>query len=81
MVNMTLSLPDKVHKEMKKYSEIRWSEVARQAIIKKLNDLKILDKISEKSTLTEEDIDEIDHIIKAGVLEKHKKLRKKVKES
>lgn len=77
MVNMTLSLPDKVHKEMKKYSEIRWSEVARQAIIKKLNDLKILDRISEKSTLTEEDIDEIDHIIKAGVLAKHKKLRKK----
>ena len=66
---------------MKKYSEIRWSEVARQAIIKKLNDLKILDKISEKSTLTEEDIDEIGHIIKAGVLAKHKKLGKKIKES
>ena len=76
---MTLSLPDKLHEEMKKYSEIRWSEVARQAIIKKLNDLKILNKISEKSTLTEKDLDEIDHLIKAGVLAKHKKLLKKIK--
>ena len=81
MVNMTLSLPDKVHKEMKKYSEVRWSEVARQAIVKKLNDLRILEKISEKSTLNEQDVDEIDHIIKAGVLAKHKELRKKMKGS
>lgn len=76
MVNMTLSIPNKIHEEMKKYSEIRWSEVARQAIVKKLNDLKILEKILEKSTLREEDIDEIDHIIKAGLLVKHKKLKK-----
>ena len=78
MVNMTLSIPNKVHEEMKKYSEIRWSEVARQAIIKRLNDLKILDKIVEKSTLREEDIDEIDHIVKAGILARHKKLKKKM---
>ena len=76
MVNMTLSIPNKIHEEMKKYSEIRWSEVARQAIVKKLNDLKILEEILEKSTLREEDIDEIDHIIKAGLLVKHKKLKK-----
>jgi len=77
---MTLSIPNKIHEEMKKYSEIRWSEVARQAIVKKLNDLKILEEILEKSTLKEEDIDKIDHIIKAGLLVRHKKL-KKIKEN
>lgn len=32
MTNITLSLPDEVHLKMKKYKEIRWSEVVRRAI-------------------------------------------------
>lgn len=35
MVNMTLAIPEKVHKVMKRHSEIKWTEVARQAILKK----------------------------------------------
>jgi len=50
MANITLSIPDKIHKEMKKHSEIRWSEIARQAIIKRIEDLKTLDMLLEKST-------------------------------
>lgn len=33
MPNITLSLPDDVYKKMKKYSEIKWSEVVRRAIV------------------------------------------------
>ena len=36
MANITLSIPDDVHKQMKHYSEIRWSEVARKAIVEKI---------------------------------------------
>jgi hypothetical protein len=36
MVNMTLAMPDDVHAKMKQFPEISWSEVARQAIIKRL---------------------------------------------
>ena len=32
MVNMTLAIPEELHKIMKKHSEIKWTEVARQAI-------------------------------------------------
>jgi len=35
MVNMTLSIPIQIHKIMKKHKEIKWTEVARQAIEKK----------------------------------------------
>jgi metal-responsive CopG/Arc/MetJ family transcriptional regulator len=41
MPNITLSLPDDIYKKMKKYSEIKWSEVVRKAIadyIKKLEE-------------------------------------------
>ncbi|MEM0053762.1 MAG: ribbon-helix-helix domain-containing protein [Nitrososphaeria archaeon] len=33
MTNITLSIPDELYKKMKKYSEIKWSEVVRKAII------------------------------------------------
>ena len=33
MPNITLSLPDDIYKKMKKYREIRWSEVVRKAIV------------------------------------------------
>jgi len=37
MPNITLSIPEELHKKMKKMSEIRWSEVARKAIEDRLN--------------------------------------------
>jgi len=33
MANITLAIPDEIHKKMKKYKEIRWSEVVRRAIV------------------------------------------------
>lgn len=43
MVNMTLSIPKELHEKMKKYSEIRWSEVTRKAIENKVTDLESID--------------------------------------
>ena len=36
MGNITLSIPDEIHKDMRNFSEVKWSEVARKAIIEKL---------------------------------------------
>jgi hypothetical protein len=36
MVNMTLAIPKNVHEKMKQHKEIKWTEVAREAIQKKL---------------------------------------------
>lgn len=56
MGNITLSIPDNVHKQMKHFSEVRWSEIARKAIIEKLEFLQIAEKLAQKSKLTEEDV-------------------------
>ena len=40
MSNITLAIPEQIHKEMKQFSEVRWSEVARKAIIEKIKTLK-----------------------------------------
>ena len=40
MANITLSIPDEIRKLMKKYPEIKWSEVVRKAIIEYLDRLR-----------------------------------------
>ena len=75
MTNLTLSVPDELHKEMKKHPEIRWSEVARQALAKKLDDLRRLDALLSGSKLTDQDVNELAKSVKEGVWRKHRKRR------
>ncbi len=39
MPNITLYVPEEIYKKMKKYKEIKWSEVARQSIVEKIKRL------------------------------------------
>ena len=71
MTNMTLAVPDDLHRIMKKHREIKWSEVARQAIIVKARKLELMDKLLSKSKLTEEEAESIGHKIKQGIARKH----------
>ncbi len=63
MTNMTLSMPEKVHEKMMEHSEIKWSEVARLAIRKKIEDLEMMDKLTSKSKLTKTDVKEISELV------------------
>ena len=64
MVNMTLSIPEELHKKMKKHRDIRWSEIARAAISHRIEDLEVMNKIASKSKLNKKDVDEISKKIK-----------------
>ena len=66
MANMTLSMPDSLSKQMKKFSEVKWSEVARKAIIEKLDKLILAEKLASKSKLTKKDVDEFNKKIKSS---------------
>jgi len=39
MPNITLSIPEDVYRRMKKYKEVKWSEVVRKAIVEYLRRL------------------------------------------
>ena len=67
MGNITLMLPDKLQEKMKEHSEIRWSEVIRKTIQKKIEDLEMLDNLTSKSKLTAKDVLDISKKIDAGV--------------
>ena len=58
MANITLSIPDHLRSQMDGYSEIRWSEVAKNAIANKvieLRKLSILKKYVDKQELSTDD--------------------------
>ncbi len=71
MTNMTLALPEDLNEIMQKHKEIKWSEVARQAIWEKARKLELMEKLLAKSELTEQDAEEIGHKIKYGIAKRH----------
>jgi len=79
MANLTLSVPDELYAEMKRHPEIRWSEVARQALAKKLEDLRRLEVLLGGSTLREEDVQRLGKTVKEGVWKKHRGARPKAR--
>ena len=69
MPNLTLAIPKELHKKMKQHSEIRWSEIVRKTISERIEDLDLLDKLTSKSKLTKQDVDEIAHKINKEVFQ------------
>ena len=70
MPNMTLSLPEDIYWIVKAHNEVRWSEIARRAIEDYAKKIALLNAMTEKSDLTEDDIVALDHKVKAGI-QKH----------
>ena len=67
MPNITLAISEEVYSLMKKHREMRWSEVARKAIIEEVKNIELIEKIASKSKLTMKDIEEINEKIKKGM--------------
>lgn len=73
MPNITLTIPNELHNIVKKHNEINWSEIARRAMITQAKKLELMDKLVGKSELTEKDVEELDHKIKAGLFKRYSK--------
>ena len=67
MANMTLSVPEELHQRMRQHTELKWSDVARQAFERKLKEVELAEKLLSTSELTDEDAEKIGHKIKSGI--------------
>ncbi len=65
MVNMTLAVSEDLHQRLNSHPELKWSEIARQAFEKKLQEVELEHRILAKSKLTETDAEALGHKIKA----------------
>lgn len=70
MPTMTLAVTEDLYDIIKRHNEVKWSEIARRAMWEYAKKLELLDKLTEKSELTESDVMEIDKSIKKS-LAKH----------
>ena len=68
---MTLAIPEELREIMRKHNEIKWSEIARQALWNHAKKIELMNKILSKSTLTEKDAEEIGNKIKREIAKKH----------
>jgi len=57
--SITVNVDDTLKERMEKHPEINWSEVTRQAIQKKIEQLELLDELTADSELTGDDVDEL----------------------
>ena len=71
MTNMTIAIPEDLHKVMRKHKHIKWSEIARQAIHNQAKKLEMMDKILSKSELTEDEAIELGRKINKGIARRH----------
>lgn len=71
MANITLSIPDELHKRLKQYKEIRWSEAIRAMLEKRLEDMELMNNLTKNSKLTMKDVEEIGAKIKRGIAKRH----------
>ncbi|MDI6639729.1 MAG: hypothetical protein QMC77_08090 [Methanocellales archaeon] len=74
MANITLAIPEELHRIVKRHSEVKWSEIARRAMWDYARRLELMDKIVAKSKLTEEDVKELDHKLKKAIFEHYREL-------
>ena len=73
-VNVTLSVPVELKKEMDSFKEINWSEVMRSTLSEKLRRLELMKKLDELtagSKLDENDVKRIADKVKEGIAKKH----------
>lgn len=63
MPTVTVNVDDELKEKMDAHPEINWSEVTRQAIQTKLNQLELLDELVSGSDLSADDVDEIAAVI------------------
>lgn len=73
MVNITLSVPEDIKKEMEKFPEMNWSAIARAAIKRRLILLKEFREFTKDSEFTEEDALRLGKKVNKVVSKRYKK--------
>ncbi len=70
MPNLTLAISEELYTKMKEHTEIRWSEVVRKSIAEKIGLLDVMNKLTKKSKLSQNDVDAIAMKIDGAVARK-----------
>jgi hypothetical protein len=77
MPNVTLAVPDELHRIMKSHPEIKWSEIARHAMKEYAAHLEIIDDITSKSKFSEKDALQFGSAVNKDLAARYKRAMRK----
>ncbi len=73
MAELVVDIPNDIARDMKKFRFTNWNEKLVKDILFFMNEREIVESILAKSILKEEDVEEIDNLIKRDLFEKYYK--------
>lgn len=73
MPKLTFEIPTDIKDIIKRHEEVDWNKVVNKAIWNYAKKIKLLEAITAKSRLTESDVDDLDHEIKAALSKRYQK--------
>ncbi len=76
MPNVTLAVPEELHRIMKKHPEIKWTEIARTAMKQYAARLEVIEDITSQGKLSEQDALEIGDSVKRDLARRYRKVVK-----
>lgn len=71
MPKVSIQIPAELNKVMAQHPEVNWNIVISNTLWNYAKKIKLLDAITSNSRLTDEDIESLDHMIKADILKKY----------
>ncbi|KPV62109.1 MAG: hypothetical protein AOA66_1478 [Candidatus Bathyarchaeota archaeon BA2] len=80
MVNITFSIPEELYNKMKRYSEVKWSEVVRKALVEYIRRLDVVEHGVVSSDVLAGMLKEYDLDVSSISLEKAVECYEKVRE-
>jgi phage terminase small subunit len=72
MPNITLQIPTEIEEILSKHPEIKWERIVTDSLWNYAKKLRLIDKVTSKSKLSDRDVDKLDRTIKVD-LSKHYK--------
>lgn len=72
MAEVTFRIPKEIQEIISKHPEIQWEKFVKDSLWNFAKKIQLMDKITAKSKLSKEDVDNLDKIIKADLLKMYK---------
>jgi len=73
MPKLTFEIPIDIKDIVQKHTEIDWDKIVSDTLWNYAKKIKLLESVTAKSRLTESDVDDLDHEIKAALSKRYQK--------
>lgn len=73
MPKLTFEIPIDIKDIVQKHTEIDWDKIVSDTLWNYAKKIKLLESVTAKSRLTESDVDDLDHEIKAAMSKRYQK--------